>query len=127
MAEDQDLPRQVIACCEAVRSVLGPSFSEAVYHRAVEAELRGRGISYESEIPVPVTYKGLTVGHVRVDIFVAKQVVLELKATPFKVAQGHVAQAEKYMVLLGVETGLAVNMGNEAGLDYRVISGTSSR
>ena len=118
---------EVIECCKSVRSMLGPHFSEAVYHRSLEVELRRRYIPYESEIPVAVTYKGFTVGNVRVDVFVDKQVVVELKATPSGLNSSHVAQTEKYMTLLGVAHGLVVNMGKVPELDYhRVISAGAS-
>lgn len=121
-----DLMTEIIDCCKSVRLMLGPHFSEAVYHRSLEVELRARCIPYESEIPVSVTYRDLTVGSVRIDVFVDKKVVVELKATPCGLNSSHIAQTEKYMTLLDVAHGLVVNMGKVPELDYKVISAAAS-
>lgn len=70
---------QLEEVCHEVMAVLGAGFSEAVYHKAVETELRLRNIQYQSEVVLPVEYKGHNVGSMRADLVVG-HIVLEFKA-----------------------------------------------
>ena len=45
-----------------VHRVLGPDFLEPVYQEAMEIELEERGIPFESQKPLTVSYKGRTLG-----------------------------------------------------------------
>ena len=45
-------------CSNGVYNELGPGFLEAVYQEALEIELRDRGIPFESQKDLPITYKG---------------------------------------------------------------------
>ena len=51
-----------------IYTILGPGFSERVYHNAIEVLLRENGISYETERIIPITFKGHTIGNLRADI-----------------------------------------------------------
>lgn len=80
---------------------LGPGFTEAVYHRALEAELAGAGIWFTSEATIPIFYKGSPVGRRRPDLFVETDdgpVVVELKATA--ASDSAEAQLTEYLYLL---------------------------
>jgi len=103
------LLEQVMICCRQIRTVLGGSHLECVYHRALEVELRHQGICYESEVIVAIVYRGQFVGSARVDMVVEKELVVELKAVQ-KLLASHEAQVSKYMHLLKLEKGLLVNM-----------------
>lgn len=115
------LTERVLDCCRRVRGEVGDAHSEAVYHRALEVELRLRGIPYQTEKVVTVEYRGYTVGAVRVDLLVDDSLVVELKAAP-KLYPNHVEQALKYLALLGVETGLVVNMTGPEGVQHREVA-----
>ena len=62
-----------------IYDILGPGFSERVYHNAMEVILRERGISYETERIIPIVFKGHTIGNLRADIIINKTTVVELK------------------------------------------------
>lgn len=68
---------------------LGSGHSESVYHRAMEVELRLRGIRYESRVMIPVLYRGLTVGYGEADLILFSNekdytgLVVELKAVTY--------------------------------------------
>lgn len=78
------MEQRIVDAAEEVHDVLGPGCSESTYHRATEAELSKRGISFSSEGTVPIYYKGLPVGKRRPDLFVddgsGGQIIVELKA-----------------------------------------------
>ena len=94
-----------------VFSVLGPGYTECVYHNALLVLLRKHGVPYETERIIPVVFEGHTIGNVRADIVVDNSIVVELKAT--RVPNGAEQQLKKYMKLLGLNTGLVMNFGGD--------------
>jgi GxxExxY protein len=86
---------------------LGPGYSEAVYHTAFEVALRKRGISYETERIIPVSYEGQNVGHVRADLIIG-DTVIELKSVSRLTDQFRI-QIKNYMRLLGLSKGYLIN------------------
>jgi len=59
---------------------LGPGFIESIYRKVLLHELQLRDVSTSTEVEVQVSYKDLTGGRYRLDIFANGQVVVELKA-----------------------------------------------
>jgi GxxExxY protein len=75
-----ELSHQVIGAALEVHKELGPGFLEAVYEEALEYEFQQRGIPYQKQHPIEVTYKGRIVGTGRLDFFIGDCLVVELKA-----------------------------------------------
>lgn len=94
---------------------LGQGYSESVYHRAFEHNLRLAGIHYESEVVVPVTYRGVQVGHGRADLVMCKgtphATVLEFKSV-VSVDSRHCRQLQGYMTNMGIANGAVVNFSD---------------
>ena len=105
-----ELVDAVLEACRSVHDALKHTHSEAVYHRALEVELRLRGIAYESETIVPVQFKNHCVGHVRLDLIIDKRYVVELKSTP-SILPAHEDQVRKYLILCKLTCGLIINFG----------------
>ena len=76
----EDIIQRVIGCCISVHRALGPGLLEGIYVRAVCVELEFAGIPFEVEKDVPVMYRGRLLCHQKLDIVVAGQLVLEIKA-----------------------------------------------
>ena len=75
----------------------------------MERELEFRGIYFETELIIPIEYKGLELdANLRCDLFVENQLVVELKSIE-KVLPVHEAQVLSYMNLLDVSMGLIIN------------------
>jgi GxxExxY protein len=104
------LARGLIGHAIAVHRALGPGFSEAVYARAMEIELRQARIAFHSEVSITVLYRGTPVGHHRLDLLVGEQVVLELKALP-AIEPVHRAQVLAYLRTSGCRLGYVLNFG----------------
>jgi GxxExxY protein len=63
-------------------------------------ELSLRGINFQSELTIPIEYKGLELeSDLRCDLYIEKCLVLELKASD-KVLPIHVAKLMSYMNLM---------------------------
>jgi GxxExxY protein len=105
----KDLIYQVNGCAIEVHKHLGPGLLESVYHTCLKKELTMRGLEFETELTIPVYYKGLELETgLRCDLLVEKSLVVELKAIE-KVLPIHEAQVLTYMNLLEIPIGLIIN------------------
>jgi len=102
-----------------IYSLLGPGYSERVYHNAMEVMLRGIGVQYESERIVPIPFKGHVIGNVRADIIIDNHTVLEFKTikTLTDVAE---LQAQNYLRLMGLKTAYLINYPPFPGREVEV-------
>ena len=98
----------VLGAAIEVHRELGPGFLESVYERALCSELSRRGIGHQTQVALAVGYKDEIVGELRLDLLVAKHVIVEVKAvealTPLMTAQ-----VLSYMKATGVRVGLLIN------------------
>ena len=106
---DRSVTDPIIAAAIEAHRILGPGLLESAYHGALGHEFDLRGIPYESEVQLPVVYKGqrFNAGY-RLDFVVAGQVVLELKAVE-RTLPVHEAQLLTYLRLSGLRVGLLLN------------------
>ena len=118
------LAREVIGAAIEVHRHLGPGFLESVYEEALVIELTLRGIPFERQRPVPVSYKERNVGEGRVDLLVAQELLVELKAVE-TLAPIHKAQVISYLKAMGIHLGLLINFNVpvlRAGIQRVVLS-----
>jgi GxxExxY protein len=106
--ELERLAHDVIGCCLHVHRHLGPGLLEAIYAKAIGLELTANKIPFEAEKSLPVYYRETLLCHQRLDLLVAGQLVLEVKAVE-RLGSVHVAQILSYMHVAGVRLGLLVN------------------
>lgn len=105
-----ELSGAVIGAAIEVHRTLGPGFAEAVYARAFAHELRLRGIPFEVQKKVVVTYKDVAVGEGWIDMLVDGRLVVEFKAME-GLHPVHRAQVVGYLKAAGLPLGLALNFG----------------
>jgi len=98
----------VVAAAVEVHSQLGPGFLESIYDNAICIELALRGVPFQRQVPVAVTYKAHPVGGGRIDLLVADRLVVELKAVEALDAV-HVIQVRSYLKATGCSLGLLIN------------------
>jgi GxxExxY protein len=105
----KSLVYQVNGAAIEVHKALGPGLLESVYHKCMKKELLLRGLHFNSEVYVPVKYKGLEIDtELRCDFLVEDILVVELKAVEV-VLPIHEAQVLTYMKLLNSPEGLLIN------------------
>ncbi|MFV7236428.1 GxxExxY protein [Flavobacterium sp. ZB4R12] len=105
----KDLVYRVNGAAIEVHKHLGSGLLESIYHKCMIKELSLRGINFQSELTIPIEYKGLELeSDLRCDLFIEKCLVLELKASD-KVLPIHVAKLMSYMNLLESPIGLMIN------------------
>ncbi len=103
-----ELARRVIGAAIAVHRALGPGFPESVYEEALCIELVEQGIPFERQPKVNVFYRERMVGQGQLDIWVDRQLVVELKAVE-QIIPKHKAQAKAYLVATGCVLALLIN------------------
>lgn len=109
----KDLVYQVNGAAIEVHKALGPGLLESVYHKCMKKELIIRGLHFQSEMLVPVHYKGLQIDtELRCDFFVEDTLVVELKAVE-TILPIHEAQIITYMKLLKSPEGLMINFNTK--------------
>ena len=109
MYRDSELTRLIIEAAIEVHRVLGPGLLESVYETCLCHELNIRGIFFERQKALPVSYKGvmLDCGY-RLDLVVNHTVIVELKSVD-ALLPIHEAQLLTYLRLSGLRTGLLLN------------------
>lgn len=100
---------------------LGYGHRECVYHRAFELELRMRAIPYECEVVVPLFYKGHFLSHVRIDLLVNKNTIIELKAIK-SIKDDELNQLKRYLESTGIKNGYVMNFGNSTCVEWKKMS-----
>ncbi len=105
----EELTRKIIGAAIEVHRALGPGLLESAYQVCLARELTLQGIPFESEVPIPVVYKGvnLDAGY-RADLIVDGKVVIELKAVE-SLLPVHEAQLLTYLKLTNCKVGLLIN------------------
>ena len=106
----EDLTRRIIAAAMKVHSTLGNGFQEVIYQRALEIEFPYHNLNFEREKEMSIFYRGQEIGTRRVDFFVEKLIMVELKAV-IQLEDVHLAQAMNYLEAYNMEIGLLINFG----------------
>ncbi|MAT70971.1 MAG: GxxExxY protein [Planctomycetaceae bacterium] len=118
------LARAVIGAAIEVHKVLGAGFLESVYEEALCIELALRGVAFERQKPIALTYKGQPVGEARLDLLVGGELILELKAVE-RIHPIHKAQVINYLRATGCQLGLLLNFNVEQmreGIDRIILT-----
>jgi GxxExxY protein len=104
-----ELTDRIIGAAIEVHKALGPGLLESAYEECLAHELSFARISFERQVPLPVSYRSIQLdcGY-RLDFLVEKTVVLELKAVE-DLQRIHEAQLLTYLKLGGWPIGLLIN------------------
>ncbi len=109
----------VVGAAMAVYNELGHGFLEAVYHEALELELRLRKIPFASHVPLAVSYKGVKLEkRYEADLIAYDQVVVELKALA-RLTSTEQAQLLNYLKVTNHRVGVLINFGHPADLQWK--------
>ena len=106
---EEKLTSEIIRGAIDEHLALGPGLLESAYEDCLCHELRLRGLRYERQVEMSLTYRGLQVpGCYRADVIVEGAVLLELKSVEQLVAVNH-AQLLTYLRWTGLRVGLLFN------------------
>lgn len=103
------LSSTIISSAIAVHRELGPGLLESVYQHCLVYELRSRSVQVETNVAIPLFYKGLELKKDFIlDLLVEKQIVLELKSVD-GLLPVHEAQLLSYLKITNLRLGLLIN------------------
>jgi len=106
----EELTKKIIGCAMEVHKRLGNGFQEVIYQRALEIEMELAGLEFAREMEMKIFYRNYEIGTRRVDFFVEKKIMVELKALT-TMEDVHLAQAMNYLEAYKMEIGLLINFG----------------
>jgi GxxExxY protein len=116
MDEHDELTEKITGAAIEVHRILGPGLVESIYEEALAFELGLRGIPCERQAEVDVVYKGHVIKGQRLDLVVAKEVVIETKLLS-KLPEVALAQVLSYLKVTGLKRGLLMNFGGTRLVD----------
>jgi GxxExxY protein len=108
--EINDLTHKVIGCAFKVHNTLGAGFLEKVYENALKLELAKLDIQACQQRKLPVLYDGHQVGIYSPDLWIEKQLIIEIKAV-LALVREHEMQLVHYLTATGIDDGLLINFG----------------
>ena len=114
----EGLTGEVIEAAIEVQKHFGIGLLENIYKQCLAQEMRVRGHRAETEVSVPITYKGFTFDEkLRVDCLIDRCLIIECKSLDEDKVDmtRHKAQLLSYMKLMDIPLGLVINFG-----DYRL-------
>lgn len=110
---ESELTGKIIGCAMEVHKILGNGFQEVIYQRALEIEMRNQGLEFSREHEMEIFYKEHLIGQRRVDFFVERKIMVELKAI-IQLEDVHLAQAINYLEAYKMQVGLLINFGSQS-------------
>jgi GxxExxY protein len=104
-----EITNRIIGAAISVHRELGPGLLEKAYNACLAVELTNRGLRFEWQLPITISYKGQQIdcAH-RLDYLIEQCVVVELKAI-IRHEPIFDAQLLTYMKLLHCNVGLLLN------------------
>lgn len=106
----RDLSYRIMEAVFEVHNALGPGFAESVYEEALTHELEIRGIPFERQKVVTISYKQRTVGTQRLDLVIDGKVILEPKAVSV-LTDAFRQQTLSYLKATDLKLGILINFG----------------
>ena len=104
-----ELSNEIIGAAIEVHRILGPGLLETVYEACLIEELQERGLEVQSQITLPIYYRGKKLDkEFRIDLLVEDLVIVELKAVE-ELKDIHEVQLLTYLRLANKKLGLLIN------------------
>ncbi|MCR9084821.1 MAG: GxxExxY protein, partial [Cyclobacteriaceae bacterium] len=78
---ENEISKIVLDTAFEVYFKLGPGLLESIYEQILAIELKNKGLKIETQVPIPVFWKGNEIGTgYRADILIERKVLIELKS-----------------------------------------------
>ncbi len=109
----------IVGAAMEVYNTLGAGFLEPVYQEALEIELKERGIPFEAQKELRISYKERQLEKTyAADFVVFGKVIVEIKALNCLTPREE-AQLLNYLKTTGLEVGILVNFGAHDKLEWK--------
>ena len=128
MAKEERDPETfaIIGAAMEGHNQLGHGFLEAVYQEALAREFHARKISFEREVFLEISYKGLPlITRYKADFICFNNIIVELKAQSALTGVDD-SQLINYLKATGFQRGLLINFGAPSLQQRRLVFGYNS-
>ena len=99
----------IVGAMMEVYNTLGTGYTEYVYQDALSIEFRLRGVEFQQEVPLRVSYKSQILKHTYLADFVCfDNIIIEVKAVSILTSE-HKAQLLNYLKVSGLRLGFLVS------------------
>ena len=116
----KELSYAVRGAAMEVYNYLGPGLLESLYEKAMIYELRIRGVHVESQVPIQILYKGITLSEdYKMDLLLDNAMIIELKSVE-KLLPIHYKQLRSYLKLSNKQMGWLINF-NESDFSHGMV------
>jgi GxxExxY protein len=106
---ENDVAKQIVDAAFHIHTTLGPGLMESVYETVLADELQARGLRFVRQQPIPIVYKGRSIGEAfKADLVVEDKVIIEIKSVE-AVAPVYKKQLRTYLRLANKRLGLLIN------------------
>jgi GxxExxY protein len=110
---------RIIGAAPEVHKELGPGFLEPVYEEAMKYESEDRQIPFESQVNIPVYYKGKKLEKEFIAGYIGYGgIIVEFKCIP-KLTKVEEAQIINYLKATRFKVGLLINFGSHGKLEWK--------
>jgi len=110
---------RIIGAAIEVHKELGPGFLESVYEEAMKYESEDRQIPFESQVRIPVYYKGKKMEkEFTADYIGYRGIIAEFKCIP-GLTKVEEAQIINYLKATRFKVGLLINFGSHGKLEWK--------
>ncbi|MHC4119665.1 MAG: GxxExxY protein [Planctomycetota bacterium] len=107
--KEEKVATEIMDAAYCVHKALAPGLLEKVYEVCFCHELTKKGLSWERQISLPITYDGITFDEgLRLDVMVENLIICEIKAAD-KANAVWQAQLLSYLKLTGKRLGFLIN------------------
>lgn len=111
----------IVGAAMAVHNGPGATFLEAVYQEALEIELREQSIPFQSQVALPIVYKGHVLRKSCIaDLICLGKIIVEIKAIS-QLSKADSSQAINYLAATGLRLAILINFGEPGRLDWERI------
>jgi len=108
---ENELAKIVVQKVYEIHTAIGPGLLESVYQRILAYELRLEKLKVETEVVIPIEWKGHKLDEsFRADLIVEDKILLELKAVS-EMKDVYLKQTLTYLKLTDIKLGLLINFG----------------
>jgi len=109
----------IVGAAMEVHSTLGPGFLESVYEAAMMEESKGRGIPFQSQVHIQITYKDIPLPvNFRADYIAYGKIIVEYKVVK-KLGPIEEAQLINYLKATGFRVGVLINFNSHGHLEWK--------
>ena len=105
-----EITDKIIRAYYDVYDALTYGIPESAFRRALHIALRDLGVNFETEVHLPVYFRGELVGKYRADLIVENKVIVEIKTAP-RIVEAHTDQLSGYLKISQLQVGLVINFG----------------